>query len=255
MAPRDEISNKDAFDLALRKLNIYTFIPAFALNFAHVGVAHKAFPAIGLVPQLFSTLLSFIILHHHTVMARHASHSGVGGKVSKPKSALLAGSIFAADLIIGLSILTCLFFAWFVGLKRGYYWSEDHNLILGTYATMPLLVNFIVHTIFTLRTLATFLPLRLFSFSNFTGTCPHCSRSLDSPTLEPRSKYHGDKTAGAYFLLGQETSIEGGEMSGASAEDARPLRDSVEVRERVDAAGTPEVSPVRSSSKDVLEVV
>ncbi|UNI13358.1 hypothetical protein JDV02_000108 [Purpureocillium takamizusanense] len=123
----------------LRYLSTATLPIGVALLVAHgVKTAHVV-PALGLLPLTGSALLAIVSLRRQKTMA-----------VWSPVHRIAAQTILIADFILGLLYLAVLIPSWITLSQR--HWRDPTNnslVILGTYGTVLLLLNLVVHTFFT----------------------------------------------------------------------------------------------------------
>lgn len=130
----------------LRIISIWTLVPAFALNIAHGVTFHTVLPAVGLIPHVCSVLLAMYDLgwfkhwykeHEYRLLLQTDSEE------DKP-STFRNFIVLLLDTITGLSLTGCFIGSYFVLHFRGgrYYWKNEIALfVLGTYATLPYIVN------------------------------------------------------------------------------------------------------------------
>ncbi|KAL1587912.1 hypothetical protein WHR41_03131 [Cladosporium halotolerans] len=136
----------------LRTITVLTFIPAMALAIPAGVVSAKPLPALGLIPMAASCFLGLVVL------------AGKGKRFPKGPH---------ADFIVASSLILVLILSW-IHLATTHYWSSN-EVMLGTYATFPMMINFCIHTYLTLLALpALFAP----------RSCPNCNHSL--PSALPR---------------------------------------------------------------------
>ncbi|KAF1996002.1 hypothetical protein P154DRAFT_623518 [Amniculicola lignicola CBS 123094] len=171
------MSSQDALlsplDRGLRKATIATFPFAFALCIAHAAVAHNVLPAITLVPMTASTALSVIWVYVDKVR-----QAGGIVKNGRPKHKAQVAFLFFLDFLAGAGLLTALIFCWILmpqGSNNWYYYDAHYNrIMLGTYATVPSMINFTIHAFFVFRPIYNLIP----SFP--AATCPHCHHNLST---------------------------------------------------------------------------
>ncbi|KAJ6447296.1 hypothetical protein O9K51_02071 [Purpureocillium lavendulum] len=141
MAP-PTASKPDSFIIArlLRYLSIATFPVGIALLIAHGVKSHRVVPALGLLPLAGSSLISTLSVRRRKTLAAWS-----------PVHSIASHSIFFADLALSLGFLAVLIPSWITLSHRR--WSDGYNnsiVILGTYCTVLLLLNWFIHTFFTL---------------------------------------------------------------------------------------------------------
>ncbi|KAK3379005.1 hypothetical protein B0T24DRAFT_589610 [Lasiosphaeria ovina] len=228
----------------LRMLCIVTFLPAFPLCLAHGIASGGIAPAIGILPMAFSAALSGFLLwrmrrdraaaamafnhhaHHRGIDAEDAGDEEDGGLVLVATSApALSFFVFLADLILALSILTALVFTWVdVSINRNRwrsYWPKTQHgdmAMLAAYGTIPLMVNFGIHTFLALRSLYREIH-RLVELSiaaaggrhrsaPVPAQCPHCGEAVvagagpsdQQPQPVPTWMSGGRKKAGVEYM-------------------------------------------------------
>jgi hypothetical protein len=128
----------------LRLWCIYTFIPAFALNLFHGIIASSPFPAVGLVPQFGSMILSFYLFgcmnSFKKRMNSHEYNIILSSNDDDDRKAALRRKLWVAALDLLFAFLLILFI--FLGLvDMGSNWSGGLYAVFGTYATVPLWIN------------------------------------------------------------------------------------------------------------------
>ncbi len=148
----DENTECRRLNARLRAISVWTFIPAFAFNVAHGAVFHSVLPALGLIPHAFSVGLAVYELRwwewvtgkpgYRLVLQEDGPEDLEGDK----KSLLHASIIAALDAVFGISLTVCIVGAYITICQRtGYdyyhYYDAAGLNILGTYATLPYIVN------------------------------------------------------------------------------------------------------------------
>ncbi|KAL1876977.1 hypothetical protein Daus18300_002585 [Diaporthe australafricana] len=117
----------------LRRITILSFPPAFLILLIHGVNCRWAFPALGILPLAVSALLGALLLHRDRVAA-----------LGSPIQALSADNIFYADTVLAIWYFAFLIPTWAL-LHRP---SEEEMIILGTYGSVFLMVNFGIHFYF-----------------------------------------------------------------------------------------------------------
>jgi len=168
----------------LRAANIVTYPVAFTLSIAHAATSHDGlFPAIALVPQTASALFSGAILYFGKLRREHRHVEFDDGSENKRRRVRNA-TAFVGDVILAASLMTCMVFTWLHREARQYYQYYYSNLeitILGTYATVPFIINMTIHIFFALRAIFLSLPREwMDAFRAAPATCPHCHHNLGS---------------------------------------------------------------------------
>ena len=118
----------------LRTLTIVSFAPGVTLTLIYSIVTHSAFPAISIIPLFGSAILGLALLHPNTI-----SYGG---------SAISFSPINVLTLDFSIAVLNLIFLicAWItVPGRRG------GQVMLGTYSTVPQMLNFGIHVYFVLR--------------------------------------------------------------------------------------------------------
>jgi hypothetical protein len=114
--------------LFLRKATVFVYPPAFILCLAHGIAAECAVPAVGLIPLFFSSLLGAFLMYRDKI--------AFGGS----PITLTRAQICTSDLGIASALLLVLILSWII-------MPEDYarrRVVLGTYATVPLMTNWLV---------------------------------------------------------------------------------------------------------------
>ncbi|ETS79494.1 hypothetical protein PFICI_09347 [Pestalotiopsis fici W106-1] len=179
--------------LDLRVVAAASFIPAFPLLLAEGIVSHHAVPAVGLVPLAFSSGTSLFIflrmrVHHKRRRHSHGSHSSSSSSESEDEEAACDTEhpiiYFVIDLILAAALLVVLVFSWTKSDEL-----SGKVAALAAYATIPLLINFLIHVYFSVRSLSAGLALydltQYFALQIVPAECPHCEHRI-RPTSLPR---------------------------------------------------------------------
>lgn len=111
--------------LFLRKVTIFTFPPAFILCLIHGIISGQAVPALGLIPLFGSTVVGMFLMYRDQI-------TFAGSPIS-----LTRAHVCACDFVIGVVLLIILIISWIVVTKN---WDRG-AIMLGTYATVPLMMN------------------------------------------------------------------------------------------------------------------
>ncbi|CAN8103997.1 unnamed protein product [Discula destructiva] len=150
----------------LRRITIFTFLPALILFIVH-GVRSKyAFPALGLVPLAASAFLGLLLLHRDSV-------AGLGS----PIQLLSASNVFFADTILAGSFLACLILTWIFLAEP---WSTG-VVILGTYCSVFLMVSFGIHFYFAVGEALHIVTSRTSPFRSLAADYPPLTRDDYAP--------------------------------------------------------------------------
>ncbi|OJD39882.1 nucleosome binding protein [Diplodia corticola] len=137
MPPKDPSSPSKPGAVPLRRVTIFTFPPAFLLLLVHGIASNRPFPALGLLPLAGSAILGCLILYHDRVV-------GSGSSIQRPTTS----NIFFADVLLAIMLLAILIASWVTLTKNLWRYDNGSLIILGTYCTVFLLVNFIIHAYF-----------------------------------------------------------------------------------------------------------
>ena len=119
----------------LRTLTIVSFAPGVTLTLIYSIVTHSAFPAISVIPLFGSAILGLALLHPNTI-----SYGGSAISFSPI-------NVLALDFSIAVLNLIFLIYAWITVPGR---WGGG-QVMLGTYSTVPQMLNFGIHVYFVLR--------------------------------------------------------------------------------------------------------
>jgi ABC-type phosphate/phosphonate transport system permease subunit len=121
-----------------------TLIPALALNIPHGVVFHTLLPAFGLLPQAFSAALAAYdigLLSH--LFDKHEYRLLLEDEPSdRPKAPGFRRTIVALfDLVLCGVLVGCVTGSFLVMGSSNYWGNRVPSAILGSFATMPYLVN------------------------------------------------------------------------------------------------------------------
>ncbi|KAK4494846.1 hypothetical protein PRZ48_014202 [Zasmidium cellare] len=143
-----ESNNANEVNRFLRIVTIGCWVPAFPFLLAHGIVTNTVCPVLGIVPMTFSAITALV---HLTGGAKHRIPNIV------------------VDLFCGTFLIGVLIPSWIM-LSDG--WRGDRGVVMvGTYGTVPMMINFVLHTWFVLREIELRNP---FVWSR----CPHCHGDL-----------------------------------------------------------------------------
>ncbi|KAF2472604.1 uncharacterized protein BDR25DRAFT_259075 [Lindgomyces ingoldianus] len=138
----------------LRAISVVTFPPGFLFLLIQGIASGRVNPAIGILPLFCSSAFSAFLLYNERKCGCQSS-----GLTGTPIH-------FVADFLLGIGLLVCLILAW-VFLPHSY---DGGMVMLGTYCTNFLGVNFLVHFYFTVRQLYD----AVTPGANYVTSCPHC---------------------------------------------------------------------------------
>ncbi|KAL0930403.1 uncharacterized protein CTRU02_214478 [Colletotrichum truncatum] len=147
-------------NIVLRKISIISFVPAFIILFIHGIISSCPFPALGILPLSASAVLGLFIVRRDFIAA-----------LGSPIQALSPSNIFFADLFLGVFHFIFLLISWVVIREP---WDRG-QIVLGTYGTVPLMVNTGIH-------FYVLIPQIAHMFSRRTCDCPHC-QSVNKPAF------------------------------------------------------------------------
>ncbi|OHE91454.1 hypothetical protein CORC01_13226 [Colletotrichum orchidophilum] len=138
--------------VALRRLEIIAFPPAFVLLLAHGIASERAFPALGVLPLAASAVLGLFVLNRDALAA-----------VGSPIQALSESNIFWADCLLTVFHLSLLIPSWILLTDT----RHKPLLVLGTYCTVFMMFDLSVH-------LYIVLPQAVHLLISRSCDCPHC---------------------------------------------------------------------------------
>jgi len=168
----------------LRTISVCTFIPALAFNIAHGVVYQCALPALGLIPHAFSVALAVHELGWWEWFRKPEYRIILQDDPEETKpSPLRILIITLLDTVFGLSLTGCIVGAYIIIVSRsGWYYGGNVGLsILGTYATLPYIMNALIHGFFLLKS-AWEASKQCVTVKQL-ATCPHCHGSLSSGSV------------------------------------------------------------------------
>jgi hypothetical protein len=113
------MESPSSLDRILRTTTIVTFLLAFAFLLPYGVASHSVLPAIGLVPAFISAILSPLALNTST---RWRSF------------------ILCMDAFIGIFLIAILVPYWLL-TAGSMYWLSNGSIMLGTYGSMPLMID------------------------------------------------------------------------------------------------------------------
>ncbi|KAK4574539.1 hypothetical protein LTR86_001380 [Recurvomyces mirabilis] len=177
-------------DRTLRLITLIAFPLAIPFAIPYAALAQQLCPALGLTPLLISAFLSLLLLC---------------GIASGPRVSSLR---ILVDLLCALFLLGVLIPGWVVlarGQARRWYGNVESNVtMLGTYATVPMMVAFLIHAYIAPRDL-----IRYLRQPSTTPTCPHCHGDLSRSSAHPSyHSVHGhDSDEEAQVQVQQETGV------------------------------------------------
>ncbi|KAL9108679.1 MAG: hypothetical protein Q9227_006625 [Pyrenula ochraceoflavens] len=137
----------------LRKTTIVVFPPAFLLCLIHGIITNKAVPALGLIPLAGSALLGLFLLYRDKL-------AGGGSPIR-----LTFSQILIADTLLACVLFVILVISWIVVPDE----YEGPPTMLGTYATVPLMINIACHCYLALRIVQSSLALASQHHSEYNG--------------------------------------------------------------------------------------
>ncbi|XXH05399.1 hypothetical protein Hte_011825 [Hypoxylon texense] len=196
----------------LRIVTAATFLPAFPLCLAHGVVSSSPAPAVGLVPLAFSAGTGVFLVSRRSAKKQKPIHGPEqadggegreeeqvqeGGQAEAQQPVRLSGAptptrshpilVFAVDTILAAALMIVLVFTW-IGSSSGSA-SSAETAMLAAYATIPLLVNFLMHLYLAVRELSRGLAIpgltQYLAWQAVPPDCPDCGRRL-RPAAPPR---------------------------------------------------------------------
>ncbi|KAI0149665.1 hypothetical protein F4776DRAFT_602715 [Hypoxylon sp. NC0597] len=199
----------------LRIVTAATFLPAFPLCLAHGVISSSPAPAVGLVPLAFSAGTGVFILSRHSEKKQQLlePERGDGGEEEEEQepepeeertqeiepsqsdapTPTAARShpilVFAIDTILAAALMVVLVFTW-IDSSSGSTNSAE-SAMLAAYATMPLLINFLIHLYLAVREFSRGLAIpgltQYLAWQVVPPDCPDCGRRLrpDAPPSMP----------------------------------------------------------------------
>ncbi|KAI1372405.1 hypothetical protein F4677DRAFT_432771 [Hypoxylon crocopeplum] len=199
----------------LRIVTAATFLPAFPLCVAHGVVSTSPAPAVGLVPLAFSAGTGIFLLSRQSKKSQplvepERGDSGEEGQVQEQEGEQEAAQpvqersdvpptttttttrshpvlVFAVDTILAAGLMVVLVFTWIDSSKTSTNSAE--SAMLAAYATIPLLINFLIHLYLAVRELSRGLAIpgltQYLAWQAVPPYCPDCGRRL-RPDAPPR---------------------------------------------------------------------
>lgn len=178
----------------LRIISVLSLLPGFGLLVASAVICQRIVPAIGLLPLFFSSGFGLLLLltgSEQSATARPRSRNDDGGESLRPGPEEREASrglgerhpilVFLADVILATSLMIVLVFTF---IRVAWYGGADAVLV--AYATMPLLLNFFIHTGLALQELFIGTGLAELAFRvRYQGIpvdCPGCGTNIRPST-------------------------------------------------------------------------
>ncbi|KAF2095903.1 hypothetical protein NA57DRAFT_78678 [Rhizodiscina lignyota] len=146
----------------LRKTTVFTFPPALILCVVHGIVAECAVPALGLIPLFASAVLGAFLMYRDKIAFS-------GSPIS-----LTRAHVCLSDFGLGVALIAILIPSWIFVPQC---WQHRGDIMLGTYATVPLMINFAIHVYFFAANGLCFLSIH--------EGCPNCRQSLHDQEFNP----------------------------------------------------------------------
>ncbi|KAH0366622.1 hypothetical protein KCU65_g5254, partial [Aureobasidium melanogenum] len=146
------MDSPNPLDRILRTTTLISFFPALGLLIPYGIVSNTVFPALGLVPAFFSAILGLLSLMANFRWSQ---------------------LVLYMDMFLAISILSILLPFWVLGAGRRQWRDSAGVVMLGTYGTVSLLMNFWIHVFFVLRHL-----FRMCNTLTLTRTCPNCRTNI-----------------------------------------------------------------------------
>ncbi|KAJ2955735.1 hypothetical protein NQ176_g11377 [Zarea fungicola] len=123
-------------DVPLRRVNIWTFGPAFILNLLHGITTGCVFPALSLVPLAMSAV-QCAFLEHPSLRPTGLGSSSI---------LLTPRNIFITDALLSGSLFFCLLGSWINMSVMAY--PGVGGVILGSYCTIFIMSSYAIHTVY-----------------------------------------------------------------------------------------------------------
>ncbi|ORY05373.1 hypothetical protein BCR34DRAFT_571989 [Clohesyomyces aquaticus] len=139
---------------SLRAISVLTFPPGFLFLLIQGIASGHVNPAISIIPLFFSSAFSAVLLHHERACGCQSA-----GLMGTPIHLVV-------DLLLGIGLFVCLILTW-VFLPSRY---DGGMVMLGTYCTNFVIVNFLVHFYFTAQQLYD----AVMPGADYARSCPHC---------------------------------------------------------------------------------
>ncbi|KAK3359491.1 hypothetical protein B0T25DRAFT_472356 [Lasiosphaeria hispida] len=180
----------------LRGVSIGSLVPGFALCIAHGVLSRDTVPAVGLAPLAVSAAVGIFFLaagprqqHAHSDpdhppdledTPEDEDHEARGAVVRFLTHRIV---VFFADSILAAALMVVLVFTW---VRAGDTYRSDMAMLAG-YATLPLLVNFLIHLYLAVREFVIGLGIDgLFRYAAWRAVpadCPQCGFRLRPDSL------------------------------------------------------------------------
>ncbi|KAK0384144.1 hypothetical protein NLU13_8233 [Sarocladium strictum] len=230
-----------AFAHASRKLILLSYIPCFVLCIVGSCVSSRVLPGLALIPFSASALLSIVTLFIARRQRKRSIQLPAGNTIDedggKAPVLLNAFAVFTYDVSLATSLMVVMIFIWTQD-----DWSR--SVEVDTFATVPLLLTFIIHVYLALLAL-----IQAFQYALKreapSVTCPNCNTKVR--TKSRFSWFRRQTRSGQYSALGDEYH-DGAqdEMSERKNAGGRPAdeAESSNVQGKGKATEEPSLSPV-----------
>jgi hypothetical protein len=106
-------------DRVLRLITIWAWIPAMCLLIPYGVIAGKVVPPLGLIPISISAVFGLVMISRN----------------STPRGVIISMDVFIAAFLFSIIVPGIAL------MRRGGWWSDRGLMMVGTYATCPLLLN------------------------------------------------------------------------------------------------------------------
>ncbi|KAH0388892.1 hypothetical protein KCU92_g466, partial [Aureobasidium melanogenum] len=153
-------------DRILRTTTLIAFFPALGLLIPYGIVSTTTVPALGIIPAFFSATFGLLSL-----------------KVNFRWSQL----VLYIDTSLAIFIFSILLPFWVLSAGRR-RWEDGGVVMLGTYGTVPLLVDFCIHAFFVLRHL-----FRMCKTFTLARTCPNCHTHISAGIIPSITRIPAEK--------------------------------------------------------------
>ncbi|KAK3328061.1 hypothetical protein B0T19DRAFT_181916 [Cercophora scortea] len=183
---------------SLRIATIATFLPAFPLCVAHGVLSQNPVPAVGLAPLAVSAGVAIFLLSRSSkqkqrsaddseVVTHTAAEAGddAASAHTHAPSGVHPILVFVVDAILAAALMVVLVFTWI----RTRYSGDAELAMLASYATIPLLINFLIHLYLAVREFIAGLALheltQWVAYQTVPADCPHCGNRIRPDALPP----------------------------------------------------------------------
>ncbi|KAK3721583.1 hypothetical protein LTR37_003139 [Vermiconidia calcicola] len=158
-------------DRALRLATIFAWVPAVAFLIPYGALTGNWFPTVALVPMTVSLCYGLIVTFDSKHIKLNHDNIHVRGRAYEIS--------WLVDTICALLLFAFLIPGWINLDNERSWWSTGRITVVGTYGTVPLMVNCAIHAFFALRG---FGGLRKCFHDMFSSpSCVHCQNERFAP--------------------------------------------------------------------------